>query len=104
MNYLNERETAIQAVTAAMKICQEVRSGYSDADAHERRPFARYGPITLPAEIIATLQNNFPSDPVVGEEDAGELVGGNRSLLLRIAAICGMGTKCGATLGAYRGR
>jgi len=90
MNYLNERETAIQAVTAAMKICQEVRSGYSDADAQTKDD---HSPVTVAdyasqAEIIAALQNDFPSDPVVGEEDAGELRGEeNRSLLLRIAAI-----------------
>jgi 3'(2'), 5'-bisphosphate nucleotidase len=73
MAYERERQVAIDAATAAAKLCQQVRQDIPAAmEKSDKTPVtvADYG---SQAAICKALEDAFPDDPVVGEEDAAEL-------------------------------
>ncbi len=80
--YFIEIETGVSAVKKALGVCRRVQEDPAHAQAFEK---ADRSPVTLAdlaaqAVITAALLNTFPTDRVVGEEDAG--------LLRREAKIC----------------
>ncbi|MGQ4647990.1 3'(2'),5'-bisphosphate nucleotidase [Lyngbya aestuarii] len=74
MLYQLEKEIAIKAVTAAAKLCQQVRQdqGSLTIEKPDRSPVtvADFG---AQAVICQALAEYFPADPVVGEEDSALL-------------------------------
>jgi len=75
MNLEQELNVAIQAVTTAAKLCENVRTTLVTEDTaikKDRSPvtIADYGAQAL---IIHTLRQAFPFDPVVAEEDTKDL-------------------------------
>ncbi|NOZ55255.1 MAG: 3'(2'),5'-bisphosphate nucleotidase [Calditrichaeota bacterium] len=75
MNLQRELDVAIQAVTQAAQLCENVRDSLVTADTaikKDRSPvtIADYGAQAL---IIHTLRQAFPADPIVAEEDAEDL-------------------------------
>ena len=74
MSFEQEKEVAIAAATAAAKICEQVRQTMVP-EAIEKKDKS---PVTVAdfgaqAVVCKALAEAFPNDPVVGEEDAGEL-------------------------------
>jgi 3'(2'), 5'-bisphosphate nucleotidase len=89
----HERETtvALEAVRAAAALCQSVQSSLGDGvlEKDDRTPVtvADFGSQAL---ICRALQNQFPQDPVIGEEDSSALTeGGNREVLDRVVERVG---------------
>ena len=77
MAYEKERAVAIEAVCKAAILCQRVRA---DLVTDESLAKKDRSPVTVAdfgaqALVIAELQNAFPADPIVGEEDATMLRG-----------------------------
>ncbi len=73
MSYSQELQVGIAAVTAAAKLCQQVRAAIPTAmEKEDRSPVtvADYGSQAIVCQALAAA---FPDDPVVGEEDAAEL-------------------------------
>lgn len=74
MAFEQEKNVAIAAVTAAAKVCEQVRKTMVP-EAIEKKDKS---PVTVAdfgaqAVVCKALSEAFPNDPVVGEEDAGEL-------------------------------
>lgn len=74
MAFEKEKEVAIAAATAAATICEQVRQTMVP-EAIEKKDKS---PVTVAdfgaqAVVCKALSEAFPNDPVVGEEDAGEL-------------------------------
>ncbi|MDJ0701752.1 MAG: 3'(2'),5'-bisphosphate nucleotidase [Leptolyngbyaceae cyanobacterium MO_188.B28] len=74
MSYEKEKNIAIEAAIAAAQLCEKVR-GQMVPEAIEKKDRS---PVTVAdfgsqALICRALAANFPTDPVVGEEDAAEL-------------------------------
>jgi 3'(2'), 5'-bisphosphate nucleotidase len=74
MSYEQEKQVAIEAATAAAKLCEQVRRE-KGSDAMEKRDRS---PVTVAdlgaqAVICRALAAAFPDDPVVAEEDAAML-------------------------------
>ncbi|MEO0519860.1 MAG: 3'(2'),5'-bisphosphate nucleotidase [Cyanobacteria bacterium P01_A01_bin.116] len=74
MAFEKEKEVAIAAATAAATICEQVRKTMVP-EAIEKKDKS---PVTVAdfgaqAVVCKALLTAFPNDPVVGEEDAGEL-------------------------------
>lgn len=74
-----ERRAAIEAVILACRLCDEVQRslvvGASASDGHTKEDKS---PVTVAdygaqAVVVNHLQKSFPGDPMVGEEDAGDL-------------------------------
>ncbi|CAB9523283.1 3'(2'),5'-bisphosphate nucleotidase [Seminavis robusta] len=76
--YATEKAVAIAAVTAAAKLCQYVRKNTLEnaMEKDDKSPvtIADYG---AQAVVCKALLESFPTDPVVAEEDAGNLCGRN---------------------------
>jgi len=73
MSYDREKQIAIEAVVAAAKLCERVRSDIPAAmEKKDKSPVtvADYGAQAL---ICKALSEAFPDDPIVGEEDAAAL-------------------------------
>ncbi|MBP0005290.1 MAG: 3'(2'),5'-bisphosphate nucleotidase [Cyanobacteria bacterium SBC] len=73
MAYEREKEVAVQAAIAASKLCQHVRQDIPPAmEKQDKSPVtvADYGSQAL---VCKALGEAFPSDSVVGEEDASAL-------------------------------
>lgn len=74
MAYERERQLAIEAATAAAVLCEAVRRDMVPAaiEKNDKSPVtvADFGAQAL---ICRALAETFPTDPVVGEEDASEL-------------------------------
>lgn len=73
MSYDREKEIAIEAVVAAAKLCEKVRSKIPAAmEKTDKSPVtvADYGAQAL---ICKALSEAFPDDPIVGEEDSAAL-------------------------------
>lgn len=73
MPYQQETQVGIAAVTAAARLCQQVRAAIPTAmEKEDRSPVtvADYGSQAIVCQALAAA---FPDDPVVGEEDATEL-------------------------------
>ncbi|PZO23050.1 MAG: 3'(2'),5'-bisphosphate nucleotidase [Leptolyngbya foveolarum] len=74
MAFEQEKEIAIAAAMAAAKVCEQVRQTMVP-EAIEKKDKS---PVTVAdfgaqAVVCKALAESFPHDPVVGEEDAGEL-------------------------------
>lgn len=74
MAYTKERAVAIAAAAAAGRLCEQVRQTISP-EAIEKKDKS---PVTVAdygaqAVICRALEAEFPTDPIVGEEDAAEL-------------------------------
>ncbi|MFE4107444.1 3'(2'),5'-bisphosphate nucleotidase [Almyronema epifaneia] len=75
MVYDTEKQVAIKAAIAAAKLCQQVRQQEITPEAIQKKDRS---PVTIAdfgaqALICQALAAAFPSDPVVGEEDAATL-------------------------------
>jgi len=74
MTYIQERQMAIDAVTEAAKLCQMVRAEMvvDSLQKDDRSPVtvADFGSQAL---VCKTIREVFPDDPIVGEEDSGDL-------------------------------
>ncbi len=77
MAYEKERRVAIESVLRACRLCQSVRAALVTADTMAKKDKS---PVTVAdfgaqAVISHDLAEAFPSDPLVGEEHAGDLTG-----------------------------
>jgi 3'(2'), 5'-bisphosphate nucleotidase len=74
MNYAQEKQIAIDAVTKAAKLCQMVRAEMvvDSLEKDDRSPVtvADFGSQAL---VCRMLKETFPTDPIVGEEDSTDL-------------------------------
>ena len=73
MPYQKETQVGVAAVTAAARLCQQVRAAIPTAmEKEDRSPVtvADYGSQAIVCQALAAA---FPDDPIVGEEDAAEL-------------------------------
>lgn len=73
MSYDREKQVAVEAAATAAKLCQQVRRDIPEAmEKKDKSPVtvADYGSQAI---ICKALEEAFPNDPVVGEEDATEL-------------------------------
>lgn len=73
--YQTEKQVAIEAVTQAARLCQAVQQELVTVDSlnkNDRSPvtIADFGSQAL---VCRYLQEQFPGDPIVGEEDASQL-------------------------------
>ena len=87
MNYLKEKEAAIEAVTKAGRLCTQVRQEMVTVDALEK---GDKSPVTVAdfgaqALVCEHLKRHFPTDPIVGEEDSGDL--GNPDNVARLQQV-----------------
>jgi len=78
-----EMDTALRAVRAAARICVAVQRDLVAARTLEKKDKS---PVTVAdfasqAVVCAALQRDFPGDPVVGEESAGDLRGDGAAAL-----------------------
>src|SRR5437868_404236 len=84
--YKQERQTAIEAVRAACGVCRSVQATITP-DVLEKKDRS---PVTVAdfasqALICRALEERFPNDPIIGEEDASELAAsGNEQFLVRV--------------------
>jgi 3'(2'), 5'-bisphosphate nucleotidase len=72
--YEQERAVAIEAVRAAARVCRSVQAAITP-DVLEKKDRS---PVTVAdfasqAMVCRALKDRFPSDPIIGEEDASEL-------------------------------
>ncbi|MEM7125163.1 MAG: 3'(2'),5'-bisphosphate nucleotidase [Chloroflexota bacterium] len=87
MNYQQEKEAAIEAVIQAATLCTQVRADMVNLDAIEKGDkspvtVADFGAQALVCQHIKAI---FPNDPIVGEEDSGDLQEpGNAEQLARV--------------------
>lgn len=75
MSYRQEKQVAIDAVTRAAALCTKVRTHMIDVNALEKNDRS---PVTVAdfgaqALVCHYLKGAFPDDPIVGEEDSGDL-------------------------------
>jgi len=85
MAYDKELTTAVQAVRAAAMLCRTVQARLVSSDTLEKQDNS---PVTVAdfaaqAVVCAHLQQAFPNDVVVGEEDAADLGSAQRATLRR---------------------
>jgi 3'(2'), 5'-bisphosphate nucleotidase len=74
MTFEREKQTAIAAVTRAALLCQSVRSEIVvDAMQKDDKSPVTIADFGSQALVCLTVREAFPSDPIVGEEDATEL-------------------------------
>ena len=75
MNYIQERQIAVEAVTRAATLCQQVRAemvGVDRLEKGDRSPvtIADFGSQALVCRLLAEA---FPADSIVAEEDSSDL-------------------------------
>ena len=75
MDYNQEKQIAIEAVTQAAALCQQVRTEMVGVDLLEK---GDRSPVTIAdfgaqALVCQLLTESFPSDDIVAEEDSGDL-------------------------------
>ena len=70
--YERERVTAVAAVLRAARICEQVRAGFSQDDAHEKddRSPVTVADFAAQAIMIDMIESMYPKDEIVAEEDA----------------------------------
>lgn len=76
MTYTKEKQIAINAVTKAAALCKMVRADMVGTDAIEK---GDRSPVTIAdfgsqALVCRVLQDAFPQDPIVAEEDSAQLL------------------------------
>lgn len=75
VNYQQEKQVAIEAVTKAAALCAQVRADMVNLDAIEK---GDKSPVTVAdfgaqALVCQHIKAAFPNDPIVGEEDSADL-------------------------------
>lgn len=88
--FAQELKTGLDAVRQAATVCRSVQAsiGTDSLEKKDKSPVT-VADFAAQALICRTLQNVFPSDPVIGEEGATELrSSGGESFLNRIVAEC----------------
>lgn len=75
MNYQQEKQAAIKTVIKAAALCTQVRADMVNLDALEK---GDKSPVTVAdfgaqALVCQHIKAAFPDDPIVGEEDSGDL-------------------------------
>mgnify|MGYP001082136037 CR=1 FL=1 len=75
MSYERERQVAIEAVTAASRLCEAVRQSIPTAMEKDDRSPVTVADFGAQAIICRALHEAFPEDAIVGEEDAAMLRG-----------------------------
>jgi len=85
----SELETALKAVRQAASVCRAVQASITP-DTLEKKDKS---PVTVAdfasqALVCRQLQIDFADDPVIGEEGAEELIGGDTTFLNRIVEEC----------------
>ena len=88
MRYQKELETALSAVRKAARLCKDTQHTLITADTLEKKDRS---PVTIAdfgsqATVSAVLQQSFPNDPLVGEEDVDELKK-NHEMLDKVFAL-----------------
>jgi 3'(2'), 5'-bisphosphate nucleotidase len=88
MNYTREKAAAIEAVRRAAQLCMQVRADMVTVEAIEKGDkstltVADYGSQAL---VCQHLKSIFPTDPIVGEEDAAALRTANHVALEQVTA------------------
>ncbi|MGL5081936.1 MAG: 3'(2'),5'-bisphosphate nucleotidase [Microcoleaceae cyanobacterium] len=73
MAYDREKQVAVAAVLDAAKLCEQVRQDIPAAMEKEDKSPVTVADFGSQAIICKALLESFPTDPVVGEEDATEL-------------------------------
>jgi len=92
MAYQQELDVAKRAVALASKLCEKVRNSLSTSKSKMAMTKIDRTPVTIAdygsqAIICKMLRENFPNDPVVAEEDAGDLrLPGQKDQLQKITA------------------
>lgn len=84
-----ELDTALQAVRQAAQVCRRVQSSITSESLEKKDK----SPVTVAdfasqALVCRQLEADFPDDPVIGEEGADELRGGESDFLARIVEEC----------------
>jgi 3'(2'), 5'-bisphosphate nucleotidase len=120
MAYVDERRVAIETVLRACRLCQSVRAALVTADTMAKKDKSPVTVADFGAQAIVShdLAAAFPSDPLVGEEHAGDLAGDAGAVLRarvvdsvrqvvpaldepRILAAIGRGTYAGGGRGRH---
>jgi HAL2 family 3'(2'),5'-bisphosphate nucleotidase len=72
-----ERDTAIEAVRSAARLCRSVQASFSDELAAEKPDRSPVTVADLGSQVLISLalRDAFPNDPVMGEEDASQIRG-----------------------------
>lgn len=73
MSYANELNVALSAVAEAAKLCRLVQSGIVVSAQKEDRSPVTVADYASQAIVCRRLHEAFPNDPVIGEEDSGDL-------------------------------
>ena len=70
-----ERDVAIEAVRSAARLCRSVRAAFTDALATEKPDRSPVTVADLGSQVLISLalDEAFPGDPIMGEEDATAL-------------------------------
>lgn len=76
MPYTHEREAAVQSVSTACRLCREVQSAHLSQKMMEKKDGS---PVTVAdfgaqALVARHLESVLPGDPLIGEEDAAQLL------------------------------
>ena len=81
MKYDREREVAVEAVREAARLCVDVRKSLVGAMEKEDRSPVTVADFGSQALVCRRLNSVFPNDPIVAEEDASVLRGGEQSAM-----------------------
>ncbi len=81
MGYDQECEVAVEAVREAARLCVDVRKSLVGAMEKEDRSPVTVADFGSQALVCRRLKAVFPEDPIVGEEDASVLRGGEQSAM-----------------------
>ncbi|MYC15012.1 MAG: 3'(2'),5'-bisphosphate nucleotidase [Gemmatimonadetes bacterium] len=81
MGYDREREVAVEAVREAARLCVDVRKSLVGAMEKEDRSPVTVADFGSQALVCRRLKSVFPNDPIVAEEDASVLRGGEQTAM-----------------------
>ena len=81
MGYVRECEVAVEAVREAARLCVDVRKSLVGALEKEDRSPVTVADFGSQALVCRRLNSVFPNDPIVAEEDASVLRGGEQSAM-----------------------
>ncbi|MCY3683177.1 MAG: 3'(2'),5'-bisphosphate nucleotidase [Gemmatimonadetes bacterium] len=81
MGYDREREVAVEAVREAARLCVDVRKSLVGAMEKEDRSPVTVADFGSQALVCRRLKSVFPEDPIVAEEDASVLRGGEQTAM-----------------------
>lgn len=81
MRYDREREVAVEAVREAARLCVDVRKSLVGTMEKEDRSPVTVADFGSQALVCRRLKSVFPNDPIVAEEDASVLRGGEQTAM-----------------------